>query len=78
MAYHNKKSKKIKNVYNYKSDDKYNLCKSCIYRSRPEHEWNCDYISFVGHSRGCEPGNECIEYKKGARLKVNNNNIFIS
>ena len=45
-------------------------CKTCMYRAGND-LWNnglkCDYMSVVGTSRPCEPGNKCIVYKKGKR-----------
>ena len=47
-------------------------CFSCIYRASANSQWLCEYISIVGHSRGCEPGNLCTEYVKGDRIIGNN------
>lgn len=45
-------------------------CSKCIYRATKIDPWKCDYITFTGHSRGCSPGDKCVKYKKGERLKT--------
>lgn len=45
-------------------------CKTCRYRQRKRNEitGGCDYISIVGHSRGCAVEN-CDRYVKGDRME---------
>lgn len=54
----------------YERSEKMDKCKTCMYRAGND-LWNnglkCDYMSVVGTSRPCEPGNQCIVYKKGRR-----------
>ena len=45
-------------------------CDTCIYRASNMDLWKCNYILINNHSRPCEPGKECIVYKKGNRLKI--------
>ena len=52
-------------------------CKSCKYRAAKDKPWECEYISIIGHSRGCEPGDDCTVYKKGRRIVVPNNPMKI-
>lgn len=47
-------------------------CYTCIYRASANNPWLCEYISIIGHSRGCEPGNLCTKYIKGDRILSNN------
>jgi len=43
-------------------------CETCIYRASKEYtDMKCDYIGVTGTSRPCEPGENCIVYKKGKR-----------
>lgn len=46
-------------------------CKTCKYRSNQMSINLCDYCYITGHSRGCDP-EDCIRYKKGARLGAPN------
>lgn len=41
-------------------------CKSCMYRDTKK---GCDYISIVGHSRGCSVSN-CTVYQEGERQAI--------
>jgi hypothetical protein len=59
-----KKATKIEAVKGHNKDR--NLCKTCIYRSREEAVNRCDYILFIGHSRGCDV-EDCDKYIKGSR-----------
>ena len=36
-------------------------CRSCVYKAPDtgEGKYLCDYLSQVGHSRGCPPGEKC-------------------
>ena len=45
-------------------------CDSCKFRESSMYPWKCNYISIIGHSRGCEPGNACTEYQKGDRITL--------
>lgn len=44
------------------------LCVKCIYRGRDRSTVNgCDYIEYVGHSRGCSV-EDCDKYVNGPRI----------
>lgn len=43
-------------------------CKSCKYRGTNYIGNGCDYIEFIGHSRGC-PVEECDKYEKKPRKR---------
>lgn len=49
-------------------------CKTCKYKAGEDAMYKCNYITIVGHSRGCEPGNKCTKYKRGK--KIENKNII--
>lgn len=53
-------------------------CSTCIYRAASGKPWKCEYISIVGTSRSCEPGDLCTEYIKGDRLLVPIANQIVS
>lgn len=40
-------------------------CQNCAYRCGEKKFKYCNYLSIVGHSRGCPPGIYCTKYKKG-------------
>lgn len=41
-------------------------CRNCAYMMRHEGNIGCGYLLAVGHSRGCEPGKDCIHRKENA------------
>lgn len=43
-------------------------CNSCKYRAGKNKLWKCEYILIMGHSRGCECGELCTKYEKGAKI----------
>lgn len=47
-------------------------CNSCKYRAASSNCWTCEYITIVGHSRGCEPGDLCTVYERGDRIQLLN------
>lgn len=51
---------------------KMSKCNTCIYRAAKGQLWKCEYISIMGHSRGCEPDDKCVVYKRGRRLPIPN------
>lgn len=42
-------------------------CRTCKYKAQEQAINGCDYISIVGHSRGCSV-KDCDKYEKGKRL----------
>jgi hypothetical protein len=67
------KATKIEAVKDHNKDR--NLCKTCIYRSREEAVNKCDYILFIGHSRGCAV-EDCDKYIKGRRSDGHMRTLF--
>ena len=45
-------------------------CSRCKCRAPDKSQWECDYISIVGHSRGCPPGKKCKRFEEGERKQV--------
>lgn len=42
----------------------------CKYRAAITSINGCDYLSITGHSRGCQPGEECTKFEEGERSKL--------
>lgn len=70
----NKKIKKTnarkESVKSKTYNEKSKKCTSCVYRASSNVAWNCDYLYLTGHSRQCEPGDECTKYIKSSRKKT--------
>ena len=43
-------------------------CKNCKYRAGKSAMNRCDYVFIIGHSRHCDPGDNCTVYKRGNRI----------
>lgn len=62
-----KKEKPVKLIPDGSNEDRH-LCKTCRFRGDTTGKNGCDYIEFVGHSRGCKVA-DCTVYERGKREK---------
>ena len=54
-----------------KEKPKFKRCdRPCRYKASEYAPNGCDYLSIVGHSRGCPAGEECTKFEEGERTEL--------